>query len=144
MYPNNTQQQNTLTVVTTATIQLNLDGTWDVIAFESDDKRQTKIDKVWVNNNHGMFSTVDEELETIKVGSKAFDELYPDDPAILFQELNLNENTKVRKIRAKETKQRKPRIRSHCKKCGMKGKNILTCLSTVDRKGNARSQHHRI
>jgi len=140
MYPNNTQQQNTLTVVTTATIQLNLDGTWDVIAFESDDKRQTKIDKVWVNNNHGMFSTVDEELETIKAGTKEFDELFPE----IFSSRTDFPTPKVRKIRAKETKQRKPRIRSHCKKCGMKGKNILTCLSTVDRKGNPRSQHHRI
>ena len=127
MYPNNTQQQNTLTVVTTATIQLNLDGTWNVIAFESDDKEQTKIDTYNWNWEKKYLSN--EELDKL--------------PS--FQELPKPLGTgKLRKIRAKETKQRKPRIRSHCKKCGMKGKNVLTCLSTVDRKGNPRSQHHRI
>ena len=138
MYPNNTQQQNTLTVVTTATIQLNLDGTWNVIAFESDDKRQTKIHfpefnklpkQHKLNNNHGLFSSRTD---------------FEDDKPAIVTDWDQQEQAKTRKVRAKETKQRKPRIRSHCKKCGMKGKNILTCLSTVDRKGNARSQHHRI
>jgi len=129
MYPNNTQQENTLTVVTTATIQLNLDGTWKVVAFESNDKKQTTIDTYnW--NWDGTPDPEDEELETIKVGTKEFNELFPD--------------KKPRKIRAKETKTRKPRIRSHCKKCGMKGKNVLTCLSTVDKNGKPRSQHHRL
>tara|TARA_R110002096_G_C14162486_1_gene685058 strand:+ start:158 stop:538 length:381 start_codon:yes stop_codon:yes gene_type:complete len=126
MYPNNTQQENTLTVVTTATIQLNLDGTWKVIAFESDDKSQTKIDTYnW--NWDGTPDPIDEEPVIEQVIEKGVGISY-----------------KVRKPRAKETKTRKPRIRSHCKKCGMKGKNILTCLSTVDSKGKPRSQHHRL
>lgn len=139
MYPNNTQQENTLTVVTTATLQLNLDGTWKVIAFESNDKKQTTIDTY----NWNWDGTPDPEDEEVF-----------DDTENIFTDKDGNLRTKeeskarfeqrTRKPRAKETKTRKPRIRSHCKKCGMKGKNVLTCLSTVDRKGKARSQHHRI
>lgn len=140
MYPNNTQQENTLTVVTTATIQLNLDGTWKVVAFESNDKKQTTIDTYnW--NWDGTPDPEDEELETIKVGTKEFNELYPVEQVI---EKGVGISYKARKPRAKETKTRKPRIRSHCKKCGMKGKNVLTCLSTVDKNGKPRSQHHRL
>ena len=124
MYPNNTQQENTLTVVTTATIQLNLDGTWKVVAFESNDKKQTTID-TYIWNWDGTPDPEDEKLDVDNF--KAYEDL-----------------PKPRKIRAKETKTRKPRIRSHCKKCGMKGKNVLTCLSTVDKNGKPRSQHHRL
>lgn len=130
MYPNNTQQENTLTVVTTATIQLNLDGTWKVVSFESNDKKQTTIDTY----NWNWDGTPDPD-EKEYLSNEELDSL----PS--FQEIP---KPKPRKIRAKETKTRKPRIRSHCKKCGMKGKNVLTCLSTVDKNGKPRSQHHRL
>ena len=141
MYPNNTQQENTLTVVTTATIQLNLDGTWKVVAFESNDKKQTTIDTY----NWNWDGTPDPEEEEDTGVMTGLYELLPEDHKLNPKNYKAYEDLpKPRKIRAKETKTRKPRIRSHCKKCGMKGKNILTCLSTVDSKGKPRSQHHRL
>ena len=48
-----------------------------------------------------------------------------------------------RKIRAKETRKRSKRKSSHCAKCGMQGKNVLTCLSVRLEDGTCESQHHR-
>jgi len=134
MHPNNVKHQNTLTVVTTATIQINLDGTWNIIAFEADDNKQTKFSK------YVKPKPLDWDYHSIRgaILNKKMDK----ERQQAFNQKS--DRITARKKRAKETKTRKPRIRSHCKKCGMKGKNILTCLSTVDRKGNARSQHHRI
>jgi len=118
MTPNKSSIENSLVVSATVTIQLNLDGTWKVIGFNSDDKNQTKLTSFEYkpdNNNHGMFDSK------------------PDVAGVI----------RFRKTRAIETKTRSKRCSSHCAKCGMQGKNILTCLSTVDSKGKARSQHHR-
>jgi len=122
MAPNKSSIENSLVVSATVTIQLNLDGTWTVIGFNSDDQNQTKLTSFEykpVNNNHGMFN------ERQRVADLKSDRIT------------------ARKIRAKETRKRSKRCSSHCAKCGMQGKNILTCLSTVDSKGKARSQHHR-
>jgi hypothetical protein len=108
MTPNKSSIENSLVVSATVTIQLNLDGTWKVIGFNSDDKNQTKLTSFEykpVNNNHGMFNE--------------------------------------RKIRAKETRKRSKRKSSHCAKCGMQGKNVLTCLSVRLEDGTCESQHHR-
>ena len=122
MTPNKSSIENSLVVSATVTIQLNLDGTWTVIGFNSDDKNQTKLTpyvyepaKLIKNNNHGMFDSK------------------PDVAGVI----------RFRKTRAIETKTRSKRKSSHCAKCGMQGKNVLTCLSVRLEDGTCESQHHR-
>lgn len=118
------RQQNTdsLTVVTTATLRINLDGTWEVIGFGNKkvdpivDKKQTKF--TWEHFDKTYKSLMDSHDESTEEPEFK--------PASWYLE-------NARKIRKKSGG---PEGHSkHCKRCGMTGVNSRTCLTVIDMHG---------
>jgi hypothetical protein len=112
------RQQNTdsLTVVTTATLRINLDGTWEVIGFGKPKHvrhpHQRKLTNWQRKKRRTVGSLIDEEPEF--------------KPASWYLE-------NARKIRKKSGG---PEGHSkHCKRCGMAGVNSRTCLTVIDMHG---------
>ena len=120
------RQQNTdsLTVVTTATLRINLDGTWDVIGFGKPKH---------VRHPHQRKLTHwDRQRKKLIRKGEINPESYPTSEDLEFKSASWYlEN--ARKIRKKSGG---PEGHSkHCKRCGMTGVNSRTCLTVIDMHG---------
>ena len=112
------QDTDSLTVVTTATLRINLDGTWEVIGFGK--KRHP---------NQTTFRRFRNREEEPKEEEPEFK------PASWY----LDRANEIRhKLRGGKEGHAK-----HCSRCGMKHKNVTTCLSVVDKRGAVILKEHR-
>ncbi len=121
MQPNETTT-NCLTVVTTATLELHLDGTWSVIAF-GPNKRIRHPKQTFLNR-------FNRNKKKIKELGKKKEKQEEPEPEFKTADWYLKNANKIRKQAGGPEGHSK-----HCSKCGMTGVNKQTCLTVIDMHG---------
>ena len=106
-----------MTVEVTATISINVDGTWNILYF-------------------GKGKPVDEKQTKVLDFDYSEPEIEPE-----FKPASWYLKNARKQQRRRKTYNRGP---NHCSRCGMVNKNKLTCLSVMKADGTFESHKHRI